>query len=663
MEEKDLNLDFSNNKRSSQISTLDSPDDGSPGKGTFLKSLSFRLSKRNSKKKDTQEEPGSPEKKETTDLQHVIGNKLRNSFRSSRKKLDINSSDNKCDNMFVNGETLREEPPQEKEILSVMEINEIITQNQLERAFGSIQVMEDNLLKEYKKGIYKSNESEYKRKAKDVDMLYDKLFKQMTSIVKNSLVQEDQMDEQMVRSVVHIIDEESKKNRKLSVEEAKLVSPSLGIPRKWKTLWKGVIKENAMERVRSVPMASTTERRWLADHLELLNRNIVQDLLKVKNSLKPLYPDEYDVFGTYVRSFNDSLSSHITGEILSKSLTFSQMHGLLDWVLNIYISDSFMGHPDINVTKLSLLDDECIQRLKSDYQSELQMTGNHIRESAKLSKDLETPTFHVCMGELSTFTERLVSEFTSFFSGSFTGLFVQYLVIYVNSFLKLRNNPNQSDAEPCTQAVTSIDNANDTLKKHFFKVFSSYTLPYFKKLITKKWLSQRTDFNAIIKSTKEQCQYLKYLIAPLDKEFVNDVHKHLVKGYLTEIMKRKMSLTMSQRKKASQIMNQEGTDLNSAVQDLGSAHEYLFSAIHCIAEIICLRKREEIQSKLDILYQTYPDISDEHIFSIFHLQGIRRSKKTLLMNYFRGLQRMEPHPPPNQTLFSEIENSTRTTCF
>ncbi|XP_063295689.1 exocyst complex component 3-like protein 4 [Pelobates fuscus] len=663
MEDKDLNISpFSNNKMSSQISTLDLPDDGSPGKGPFLKSLSFRLSKRNLKKKDTQEEPGSPEKKETTDLQHVIGNKLRNSFRSSRKKLDINSSDNKCD-MSVNGETLREEPPQEKEILSVMEINEIITQNQLERAFGSIQVMEDNLLKEYKKGIYKSNESEYKRKAKDVDMLYDKLFKQVKSIVKNSLVQEDQMDEHMVRSVVHIIDEESKKNRKLSVEEAKLVSPSLGIPRKWKTLWKGVIKENAMERISSVPMASTTERRWLADHLELLNKNIVQDLLKVKNSLKPLYPDEYDVFGTYVRSFHDSLSSHITGEILSKSLTFSQMHGLLDWVLNIYISDSFMGHPDINVTKISLLDDECIQRLKSDYQSELRMTGNHIRESAKLSKDLETPTFHICMEELSTFTERLVSEFTSFFSGSFTGLFVQYLVIYVNSFQKLRKNPNQSDTEPCTQAVTSIDNANDTLKKHFFQVFSSYTLPSFKKLITKKWLSQRTDFNAVIKSTKEQCQYLKYLITPLDKEFVNDVHKHLVKGYLTEIMKRKMSLTMSQRKKASQIMNQEGTDLNSAVQDLGSAHEYLFSAIHCIAEILCLRKREEIQSKLDILYQTYPDISDEHIYSIFHLQGIRRSKKTLLMNYFRGLQRMEHHPPPNQTLFSEIENSTRTTCF
>uniref|UniRef100_A0A8C5PSI1 Exocyst complex component Sec6 n=1 Tax=Leptobrachium leishanense TaxID=445787 RepID=A0A8C5PSI1_9ANUR len=647
---------------SRQNSTQDVPETSPVKKGTFLKNISIRMSKN----KDTQG-PVSPEKKE---------------------------------------EAIADDAVPEVELLSVMEINGLINEKLFERAFQGIIVMEENLMEEHKSGVYK-REVKYKQIARDVDMLYDSLFKQMASVVKNSLVQEP-VNEQMLASVVSIISKEAKRDPNVPAEPKPEI-PLLGISRKWKARWKGVIDESATESVGSVPLTPKTGSPWLADYLESLQTNIVKNLLKVKNSLEPLYPNEYDVFGTYVSSFHNALSSHLSKELLPHIVTFSQRYALLNWILNVYTSDSFMGHPDfhqdINVDRLSLLDEECLHKLKSDYQSALretikiyltnilgkekeqwngnvepgedilkdssnsyiymdieEITGKHVRDSTKLSKDLETPVFHICMVECTAFTKSLVSEFTSFFKDQFTGLFVTHLVIYVNSFIKLRNNPNQSDEEPCRQAVTCLDNAIADLKKHFLKLYQIDTQPYFKRLLTKKWLSESSEFKAI-KSTTERCRHLKYIISPHEKDFVNGVYKCLVKGYLTEIMKRKMQLKRGKRKKASQLMNQQGSVLKSLGQDQGSDLIYLFSAITCISDIICLSEKKDIQEKLEVLYQKYPDISDEHVYSIFYLQGIRRSKKNILMNYFRELQRTQSQPHSDQSLFSEIENSTNTTCF
>ncbi|KAM8921357.1 exocyst complex component 3-like protein 4 [Pelodytes ibericus] len=631
-------------------------------KNNFLRNISsFRKSK-NSKTKAQHEKPHSPEKTEPTEFQHSIGKKLRSSFRALKKD-DVNNSNDQCRNVSAISQV--EEICPTKELLSVMQINELIHTKHLPRAFGSIKVMEETLMEEFNSNIYKDNITEFKRKSKDVDLLYAFLFKQVASIVKDSLGQ-GPVDEQMVASVVFVINEEAKTTK--NTVEANSGAPVLGMSRKWKMSWKNVIKESVTERISSVPISQSENKLWLADHLQSLKVNIVQDLLKVKQCLKPLYPEEYDVFGTYVGSFHDALSDHLQSRILPLSLKFSQLYALLDWILNTYTSDAFMAHPDlqpdVHVCSLSLLPDESLSKLKNDYSCALQMTGKHVRESTKLSKDLETSSFHVCMEELATFTTRLQSEFTASFQEKCTDLFAQYLVIYVNSFIKLSNSPKQSDAEPCQKAEAGLNNAIDSLKKHFFHCFNIDTLPHFKKLITKKWLVNNTAFNAIIQSTKEQCQYLQYLITPLDKDFVNGVYRHLEKGYVTQVLKRKMRLTNLKRKKASQKLNRESEALNSTVQELGSDLEHLFSSINCISEIICVRKKEDLILKLGILFENYPDIGEEHVYSIFHLHGMGRRKRRALIDHFRKLKRRQSkHSSGGGSLFSEIEYSTNTMCF
>ncbi|XP_053331444.1 exocyst complex component 3-like protein 4 [Spea bombifrons] len=701
--------------RSRNTSMVDTPDEGNgflrnwqrhserkdERHASFRQSFpSFRKSTRKSKNRDEREEQGPAEKKD-------ILQKFRSSF-IAKNRSGINNSSNKCDNESGN-ELSKEETSGGRLLLSVMEINELINEKDLQRAFTSIKVMEEHLTEEYKNGIYKSNTAEYTRRAKDIDMLYGSLFKQIKATVKDSLVQ-SHVDERLVKSVVNIIDEDAAANKNLPIADAKLETPPPRSPRRWKTLWKEVIRESVTERIGLAPMTPTVNASWLVEHLEFLKTNIVWDLLRVKNSLKPLYPEDYDVFGMYAGSFHDALSSHLKCNVLPRSLKFSQLYALLNWILNTYTSDTFMAHPDLQPdlksASLSLLDDESLRKLKEDYVTALretinnyltkilenekqnwetkeepeeevlqnsclcpiyidieEMTGKHVRESTNLSKDLETPTFHTCMEELATFAARFQSEFTASFQEPFGGFFVQYFVIYVNSFIKLSNNPKQSDAEPCRTAETSLSDAVSTLKEHFFRLFTTATLPHFKKLLTKAWLAKNTAFKAIIKLTNDGCQYLKYLIAPLDKDLANKVYKHLVQQYIIQIMKRKMRLRNLNRKKAAQCMSQECKELKLTATELGSDLEHLFPAIHYISELIRLRKKDGIQLQLEILYKKYPDLGEEHVYSILYLQGMGRRKRSLLMNYFRELEKKEPRPSSDGPLFADIECSTRTTCF
>ncbi|MEE6493750.1 hypothetical protein FKM82_016933 [Ascaphus truei] len=596
--------------------------------------------------------------------------------------------------------------PDESTSLQVLQISDLIIDKQLKMAFTNIYLMEKKLLEEHNNNYYKGNGTEYARRVKDVDLLYVRLVTEITSIVKDSLDQAP-IDEKLMASVVCVINEEAAAPRNAQVAGANSESRLLGKPRNWKPLWKKVIEDSMKERVGAVPIPRTENRTWLAEYLESLKTNITRDLLKVKNSLTPLYPEDYDVCSTYARCFHSAVSSHLKSKILPLGLEFSQLYGLLDWVMNTYRSDTFMDNPDlkpeVNIASLPpLLDDEDLRKLKSDYSTALQetikkyltnilqiekqkwegeeepekeilqdccqpsiyidiveMIGQHVRQSAKLSEDLETCSFQACIVELGIFASNLESAVKDWSNRRFTALFVQYFVIYVNSFIKLRNNPVQSDAE------ASLTTAIDSLKQHFFHLFKMETQPNFQKLITRKWLVRDTAFKAIMKPTVELCQWLKYLIGPLDKEMQNGVHKYLVIEYITQIMKRKISLKSMNRKKAALKMCREASEINNAAIDLGSELERLFPTILYISEIIGLRNKEEIQLKLERLFNAYPDIGEEHILAILHLQGMRRRKKLSLLSYFRELQEkaQQAEYGPSEALFAEIPYSTQVTCF
>ncbi|CAJ0965058.1 unnamed protein product [Ranitomeya imitator] len=112
---------------------------------------------------------------------------------------------------------------------------------------------------------------------------------------------------------------------------------------------------------------------------------------------------------------------------------------------------------------------------------------------------------------------RLQTAFQDRVGTSFTDLFVQYTVVYVNSLTKLRHNTTQSDAEQCSCAEINLTNAIKSLKQNCIQLFKKDTKPQFHKIVTKNWLIKNTAFNAIMKSTGILCRCLKYLLHPHNK--------------------------------------------------------------------------------------------------------------------------------------------------
>ncbi|XP_044128104.1 exocyst complex component 3-like protein 4 [Bufo gargarizans] len=669
-------------------------------------SLVFRLSKRSPNKVEKKEDCSSLESKGPPEGAGSLVEKWRRSMRG-KKKIEYNE-----DEKMSTPEEPKSEDLEEPQMLSVMEINGLIQRREIKRAFINIELMEDKLLKDYSTNDFHENVTEYTIRGKDVDLLYGSLFNMIRSIVKDSLGQ-DPVDKSLISSVVYVINKEAETHKNPVVTPTNSEVPICGQPRQWKKLWKEAVKDSVGKQIESVPIKEG-ENGWLAEHLESLKSVSVEDLKKVKNSLKSLYPEDYDVCGTYLRSYNNALVSHLQKNIIPLALEFSQLYCLLDWTMNQYSSDDFMGNPELHaeINPLSLprlLEGECLEKLKQAYVQALQRTirtylnnilemekrnwqngeeaeelvladschlpiytdveeiiGTHVRNSARLSGDLETSSSNACVEELGTFTTRLQVAFHECVSTTFTSLFAQYTVVYVNSFAKLRHNTTHSDAEQYRCAETKLTKAIKSLKQHFFDVFMEDTKPHFQKIITKNWLKKNTAFNAIMKSSGILCQWLKYLLPPYDKDFACGIHQYLVKEYISQIMKRKMRLNKLRRRKAAQKMREEGDLINKAADDMGSDLDSLHHAIHCISEIIGAKKKDEIEPKLDQLFHLHPDISEDHILCILHLHGIRKSTK--LLRHFQKLQESRQSNPSSQDsqqppLFSAIECSPQVACF
>ncbi|KAG8561762.1 hypothetical protein GDO81_015465 [Engystomops pustulosus] len=440
-------------------------------------SLVLRLSKRSPLKLEKKEDHRLPESKESPEGTSSLVDKLRRSMRA-KKKIDFIEAEK----ISTPAEPVPEDQEEEPQMLSVMEINGLIQSKELKKAFTNIKLMEEKLLDECSTNNFYENVTEYTIRAKDVDLLYGSLFNMIRSIVKESL---DYVDESLISSIVYIINKEAEIHKYPIVTPANAEIPLLGKPKLWKKLWKEAVKDSVSKRIESVPLGEE-DIGWLAKHLASLKSITVEDLKKVKNSLKSLYPEDFDVCGTYVRSFHKALASHLQTHLIPLALEFSQLYCLLDWIMNQYKSEDFLGNPDLlsEMHPLSLeplLDGECLQTLITDYNRALQKTirmylnnileiekknwekgeeveesvladschlpiytdieeiiGTHVRNSAKLSGELEISTSNACIEELGMFTTRLQAAFKECVGTNFSELIVQYTVVYVNSFTKLR---------------------------------------------------------------------------------------------------------------------------------------------------------------------------------------------------------------------------------
>nr|XP_033808040.1 exocyst complex component 3-like protein 4 isoform X2 [Geotrypetes seraphini] len=549
-----------------------------------------------------------------------------------------------------------------KRPLSVMQMHELIQHKKLQEAFASIKLWEDELLAENNSKKYEDDDTEYYRKAMDVNLLYDSLFARIKAIVEEALLAEGNCDGQLIASVVEVIKEEEIAHREAATSELK----GLGIPKKWKELWRESIGESVTKKVCSVPIPSKEEdKSWLAFHLYYLKTNVSHALSKIKHSVKNYYPDDYKVCDLYVANFHSAISSHLQENILNKIIDFEELYDLLDWVMNTYCGEDLMGNPalkpEINIESLPpLLEPHVLNKLKADYRKSLtekmnkywenilaiemekwnreeepkregiqnqgcyclpmyidiqQMIDHHVRRSGKLCLDLERGTLQMCLEGLQQFIKRLENEFMDWDEKKASPMFVPYLIVYINSFFELRADTENGDTSHLQERTICILNmAVKSFKDYFFNRLKRQTRPHFRQLLTIKWISSTEAFDTVKESIRMASQPVKYLKHPYNKD---------------------------------------------------SDMEWLCPVIYRVSAIIAKKKEENITKNLEKIYHEYPDISEEHVLAILNLQGTRRSKKLAIVEHFKTLQKAKANPgnEDDRNLFAEIQVPSTVNCF
>ncbi|KAM9014321.1 exocyst complex component 3-like protein 4 isoform 2-T2 [Ara ararauna] len=634
-------------------SKLSSPSLHSMDSGFFERGIKTMLSIRKSKRSLNKE-------KEKEGTGTWKGKRLSLRFsKSYEKETTI------CNGVQEVSEKIQAEPIQGKP-LSVMEINELIQKRQLLEAFASVKYLEDETITERDAEKYKDNPQEFVRKSKDVDLLYNSITNVIQAIVVGTL-EHPTVEDTMLTSLVTLIAYEEAAHPNTG-NAGGPGSDLLGMPRKWKEVWREAINESARKRVLRVPMALKEEdSSWLNLHLGFLQKHLSEDLLKVKLSVKKCYPEEYQVCDMYVEAFHKAIASHLQ-DLSQRPLEFNEIYTLLNWVANTYCSELFLGNPDlkpeVKTENLSLLLTPAVwDKLKNDYitsakgkiksyfgnilrlevtekwekevypevkenlyQSSLSLDiqtiiGEHMKISRAISRSLETKMLELCLAELREFIPRFEEEFVAWSTARDSPIFAPYFVAYINNFHDLL-----SGLEAMFQVNT------EELQKILAALTRNFTSIFLNELRKKA------------------------------QELLRDVHKYVVREYIMLVIKPRWKMNRETRQRVSNRMNQEARIIHNTLIDQGSDADWLVPAIHHIANIIGEKKKDKIKEYIKDLCQDYPDIRKEHFMAILALRGLGRTRRAAIFR--QGYRVPGSHDGgEGSTLFSEIDVPVITSCF
>ncbi|XP_068016283.1 exocyst complex component 3-like protein 4 isoform X2 [Melanerpes formicivorus] len=657
----------------------------------FKTMLSIRKSKRSLNKEEGKEDTGAWK-----------GKRLSLRFaKNSENKPTI------CNGVEEVGEKIEAAEPILGKPLSVMEINELIQKKQLLEAFASIKYLEDETIAERDAGKYVDNPQEFVRKSKDVDLLYNSITNTIQSIVVETLEQPT-VEATMLTSLVTLIAHEEAAHPN-TASAAAPGSDLLGKPRKWREEWRKAINESARKRVLRVPMALKEEdSSWLDLHLGFLQKHLSEDLVKIKFSVKKCYPEEYQVCDTYVEAFHKAIASHLQA-LSHRLMEFNELHTMLDWVANTYLSELFLGHPDlkpeVKTENLSLLLTptdwdklknsyivsakgtirsyfENILRMESTekwekedhpevkenlYYSSLSfdiqaIIGEHMKMSRAISRSLEIKMLELCLAELHEFIPRFGKKFSAWSTAQDSPIFAPYFAAYINSFhdlvsgLKTVFKVNTGELEKTLAGLTR--NFTDI----FLDKLRTKSQPLFKKILTKDWILATERPDSLASAVSQFSKHLQHMRQPKGQELLHDIHKYVVREYIAQVIRPRRKINRETRQIVSNKMSQEARILNDMFIDQGSDSGWLLPAIHHIANILGEDRRDKIEEHVKELCEDYPDISKNHILAVLALRGLGHTRR---MAIFRQSCHTPKSPDAGEgsTLFAEIDAPVVISCF
>ncbi|XP_037543654.1 tumor necrosis factor alpha-induced protein 2 [Nematolebias whitei] len=557
-----------------------------------------------------------------------------------------------------------------------------------------------------------------RRKAKDVELLYEALQKEMWDVVRESLRQPSAGPN--LGLVVLVIQQEEYADAAWALrEETKTEHASSNIhpsqrPRRLKIKWRLAVAEAADW---SLPQQVDTQAGQLALYLEHLKSRMVDDLDAARRNAVSIYPEEFAAFQVYVESYHRAVAKRLR-TITSEPLQITDVYALLDWFYNIYNRDvlgTIGTNMPINYAALEpilpqqtvdRLEQDCIQIVRDkvtteliqildeeerrwaqtlyieEYQSQLarsviQRLKVDLDRSTSVSQFLGARVARCSLIGLADFLysfQRKVEIFheTQAEFGDRGDGYVSRTIALVNCCPPLRTfvercrqcDPQGSE-ESARRATSSLDRIiNQSVRVLTDRLFE-HIRPFFDKLMKRKWLSNTESFEAIEGGIKQHFRKFKRMDPPPYQTLVGDVHRRVLVEYVRAIMRGQIICTSSKmRKRMAFRLQDEAKELKGLFKDLESSASWLDSIISHIADIILLEDTPSIQMEVAVLVKEFPDIRKKHVSTLLNVRGMmRQAERQEILNIVKDFERSSAHLGQNQALFSDIPITSEIHCI
>lgn len=586
--------------------------------------------------------------------------------------------------------------------LSVMQINNLIEMEVLEEAHLNLLSMRKEFQQEQQQHADDSP-MELAKKEKDLSLLYGNLRKKMGDIVRdsNSLPSRNKA---LLVPVARIIQEEEKR-----AEE-----PG-GLPDSWMDAWREAVAEGVKAKVERVPLDKKEEKvSWLAVHLGLLGKAIVDDLENVKKELRWSYPPSFKVFSTYVRSYHRVVGQHLK-KLEVEVTERKDMYALLDWIFNRYKSEKIMGslslQPDMQAENSDLqleeeflkqLKDKYCRKLKEDMRSSLDRIieledqevwserkepikeeniltspfpmdiwtyiDSNVKNSRTIDAQLEVKVLSSCLEELKHFPARFESEFRRCCSALRPQpLWTEYHIAYINSFTCLQQHMEGYQAS-CSDEVEGLKKEVKLLLVRLMEVleeqFKDDVKPYLRRMMTRKWLTNDDDFRQLHSRTSQLSQHCSLMTPAHVQDFAGRLHLHVVKQYVGQLMMNNYSCKNRKHEKAAAKIHHQWTQLTNLFDEMKSPHKWLHDVGDDLSTIIGQKNKTDIQNHLQPLVEHYPDFSKKHLVAVLYFRGLMRGREhQQILQKLSALKKELKSGDRNQVLFGDMQVMVNTDCF
>ncbi|XP_066550463.1 tumor necrosis factor alpha-induced protein 2 isoform X2 [Amia ocellicauda] len=583
--------------------------------------------------------------------------------------------------------------------LSVMQISKLIDAEVLEDAHLNLLSLRLELQAEKEAAGEAAGTIELARKEKDLNLLYGALRDKVRGIVRDSTRLPGRTKE-LLGNVATIIEEED------GGEGGHEVSG----PETWKETWTHGVQEGVQATIQSVQLdAKEQDPAWLSVHLGLLGAAIVGDLQTVKKELQAIYPPSFAVFSTYRDCYHQAISQHLK-QILQRKLDVRDSYHLLQWTIGRYPSEKIMGSPSLQPEMGSeglgpLLDqgemetahqyflEDLQEKLRTSLKNTVKMESEKVwqkEEEPEILNDyyhsdmhitvcelihgyvnnsreigLEQEVVSTCADELKHFSKQFQTDFREW-SGTPPppsrppSLRVAYVVTYVNGFSDLTDQVKKYEERspvPVGELIRELEGGAQGFTAALLDQLMEGLKPYMRRMMTRKWLTTDTDFQKIVDITEEVSQHYRRMKPPYMQGFVNDVHYHLAKQYISQVLKNDYSCKNRKHEKAAAKMRQQWEVLDRLFDNLGTTCDWLRPVGVQLCDIIGTKNRGDIKNGLQPLVQDYPDISKKHVSAVLYFRGpMRRAEKRAILSHLKELQsNSKSGRDPSRAFFSTIE--------